>query len=135
MSVEGPSAATGVNFTKAERLCGRIRLKEVVSTGKAVHESPIKLVGKKLGPQDGVQAQVAFAVPRRNMKRAVQRNRVRRLMREAWRLNKPHLHERLQGRNALYAWLFIYQGREPIGFQETRLKITRSLDRWLNEHG
>ena len=122
-------------FTKEERLCGQLRMKEVVTTGKAVHESPLKLVGKKMGLPTMEPAQVAFAVPRRYMKRAVHRNRMRRLMREAWRTGKHPYQERLRSKQVQCAWLFIYQGRTPITFSETRTKILRSLDRWMKEHG
>ena len=122
-------------FTKEERLCGQIRMKEVVTSGRTVDESPIKLVGKKMELPTQEPAQVAFAVPRRYMKRAVQRNRMRRLMREVWRSSKRPYQERLRAKEMQCAWLFIYQGREPITFSETRSKILRSLDRWMKEHG
>ncbi len=127
-----PARAT---FTKDERLCGQLRIKEVVTSGKTVHESPIKLVGKKMQLPTDAPAQVAFAIPRRYMRKAVQRNRMRRLMREAWRLNKAPVNARLKTSNVQCAWLFIYQGRTLLTFSETQMKITRSLDRWMNEHG
>lgn len=116
-------------------MCGQLRMKEVVTTGRSVHESPIKLVGKKIKLPTQEPAQVAFAVPRRYMKRAVHRNRMRRLMREAWRTEKRPYQDRLRSKQVQCAWLFIYQGRTPITFSETRTKILRSLDRWMKEHG
>lgn len=122
-------------FTKGERLCGQLRIKELVTTGRTVHEDPIKLVGKKMELPTDSPAQVAFAVPRRYMRRAVQRNRVRRLMREAWRSNKEPFQEKLRSKNLQCAWLFIYQGRTPLTYSATESKIIRSLDRWMKEHG
>jgi ribonuclease P protein component len=110
-------------------------LKEVVTTGRAVYESPFKLVGKKMELPGGAPAQIAFAVPRRNMRSAVHRNRMRRRMRESWRLNRQPFVDRLKGSNTSCAWLFVYQGKSPLSFSLTQVKITRLLDRWLNEHG
>ncbi len=56
--------------------------------------------------------QTAFSVPRRKIKKAVKRNRIKRLMREAWRLNKHVLYEALQEQEKSYDFVFIYIGQE-----------------------
>ena len=76
-------------------------------------------------------AQVAFSVPRKHLRRAVDRNRMKRLMREAYRLSKARLYERLAGRTQQVAWLFIYQGKGLTTWEVTEQKISRSLDRWM----
>lgn len=122
-------------FRKHERLTGRLRLQEVVSHGRSVHESPIKLIGRIMELPTSAPAQVAFAIPKRYMRLAVHRNRMRRLLREAYRLHKATYHARLRETGAQCAWLFIYQSKEPLTLAETRQKITRSLDRWMEKHG
>lgn len=122
-------------FSKDERLTGRSRIHEVVTTGRTVHEKPFRLIGKVMALPTNAPAQVAFAVPKRNQKLATQRNRMKRLMREAWRLNKGPVHARLQAENKQCAWLVVYTGRGPSTFAETELKITRALARWMKEHG
>ena len=122
-------------FRKHERLTSRTRIQELVSTGRSVQEPPIKLVGRIMELPSTATAQVAFAIPKRYMKLAVHRNRMRRLMREAYRLNKAvHQTPELEG-GKQYAWLFIFQAREPLTLAETKLKISRSLDRWMEKHG
>ena len=69
------------------------------------------------------------------MKHAVDRNRMKRLMREAYRLNKARYLEHLATTGRQCAWLFIFQGKAPIGLAETQVKITRCLDRWMEKHG
>lgn len=122
-------------FSKNERLCGRLRLKEVATTGRAVNEPPFRLVGKRMPLPTDAPAQIAFAVPSRNLPRAVDRNRMKRLMREAYRLHKGPIIERLRLQGVQCAWLFIFQGREPVNAAQTTLRLTRALDRWMNEHG
>ncbi|MBL7953104.1 MAG: ribonuclease P protein component [Flavobacteriales bacterium] len=121
-------------FNKHEHLTGRLSIQEVVSTGRSVHETPLKLVGKIIDLPTEAPAQVAFAIPKRYMKLAVHRNRMRRLLREAYRLNKHAYHQRLNEAGKQCAWLFIYQAKEPLTLAETQLKITRSLDRWMEKH-
>lgn len=122
-------------FPKSERLCGDLRIKEVATTGKSVHEPPIKLIGKRMQLPSTAPVQVAFAVPSRNLKRAVDRNRMKRRMREAYRLEKHRFHERLGAAGTQCAWLFIFQGKTLVTFAETRIRLTRALDRWMGEHG
>ncbi len=122
-------------FRKHEHLCRRLLIQEVFTTGRAVHDNPFKQVGKKLALPTVATAQVAFSVPKRGMKRAVDRNRIKRLMREAYRQNKPNLYERLGTEGLQYAWLLIYQGKAGITYSEVEQKISRSLDRWMKEHG
>lgn len=122
-------------FSKHERLTGRLRIQEVVTQGRSIHEAPLKLVGRIMELPTPAAAQVAFAIPKRYMKLAVHRNRTRRLLREAYRLNKASYHARLRERGKQCAWLFIYQGKAPLTLAETQMKITRSLDRWMEKHG
>lgn len=122
-------------FRKHEHLCGKLRIRDVVTTGVAVHVPPFKLVGKRMVLHTAAPAQVGFAVPRRNLRRAVDRNRMKRLMREAYRLQKAQLYTKLEGQQEQIAWLFVFQARTCIGLQETEQKITKALSRWLEKHG
>ncbi len=124
-----------LTFRKHEHLCGHKRIQEVVTTGRAVHDAPFKLVGKRMELPTTAPAQVAFAIPKRYLRLAVERNRMRRLMREAYRLNKERYYEVLRASGTQCAWLFIYQGKATMTLAETQVKITRSLDRWMKEHG
>ena len=67
-------------FSKEERLRSRKLFDELISTGKAVQEGRFRLIGKLTEIPSDLPAQVAFSVPKRNMKRAVDRNRMKRLM-------------------------------------------------------
>jgi len=122
-------------FGKHERLSSRTIIQAVVSKGRAVHVPPFKLMGSLMVLPTDASAQVAFAIPKRYMRLAVMRNRQRRLMREAYRLNKHAVLDRLRTQGQQCAWLFVYQGKDPITLAETQQKITKALDRWMKEHG
>lgn len=128
------SAATRATFRKHERLCARTTIQELLSTGRAVNEAPLRLIGKVMPLDTPAPAQIAFAVPRRHLPHAVDRNRVRRCLREAYRLNKQPWHDRLAAANLQCAWLVVFQGRTVPPFATLQGKITRAIDRWLLEH-
>jgi ribonuclease P protein component len=121
-------------FRKHERLTGRDRLKLVATRGAAVNVQPFRLVGLVMPLDTVAPAQVAFAVPKRHVRLAVDRNRVRRHMREAYRLNKHRWYERLQQAGSQCAWLLIFQGPKPLSWEESSGKISRIFDRWTQEH-
>jgi len=56
--------------------------------------------------------QAGFGASGRNFKHAVDRNRIKRLTREAYRLQKQELYDRLTGKNISLAVFFIYTGKE-----------------------
>ncbi|MBV6404661.1 MAG: ribonuclease P protein component [Flavobacteriales bacterium] len=121
-------------FPKQERLCGRPRIQRLMDQGRSVHVPPFRLTGLFMELDQPVPAQVAFAVPKRNLPRAVDRNRARRRMREAYRLHKHSYHPLLRDLGRQCAWLFVLQGRTVPGFQEVESKMIRALDRWFKEH-
>ena len=121
-------------FRKHERLTGPKVFAELMKTGKAVNNAPFRLIGRVMPLNTPAPAQIAFAVPKRHLPRAVDRNRVRRLMREAYRLDKPALFEQITARGVQIAWLLVFQSGTPVTFAETREKIDRLFARWLLEH-
>jgi ribonuclease P protein component len=96
---------------KAERLKRRKIIEQLFSEGRAVTAFPIR-VQYKMIEQLGVPLQAGFSVSSRNFKKAVDRNRIKRLLREAYRLQKNPLQEALQTKQQQLALFLIYTGKE-----------------------
>lgn len=131
-SVTAPTARS--TFRKHERLTGRDAINAVVKQGTAINDKPFRLVGR-IGPLASVSpAQVAFAIPKRHMRKATDRNHARRLMREAYRLEKERWYGPLRAAGVQCAWLVIYQSSHSLAFPIVRQRLCDLLDRWLLEH-
>jgi len=111
-------------YPTIEKLKSKKLLDELFASGKKLNEYPIKLVYKQLNFEDEVLVKAGVSVPKRNFKRAVDRNRIKRLLREAYRLNKYIIHEVLEEK---YVCMFLYLGKEMPTFKAVNIKIENLL--------
>jgi ribonuclease P protein component len=93
-------------FPKTEKLKSTTTIERLFTEGKSFTKFPVKMFYLELKEKSVSQA--AFAVPKRNFKSAVSRNRIKRQLREVYRLNKGSLITN-NGRN--FALLFLYIGK------------------------
>ncbi|WP_224485358.1 ribonuclease P protein component [Robertkochia aurantiaca] len=95
-------------FPRIEKLKSRKLIASVFTEGSSHAKYPIRLVWLETELPEAVVLQAAFSVPKRHFKKAVDRNRIKRLMREAYRLQKPQIEKDLKKQ---YALVFIYTGK------------------------
>lgn len=109
------------SFPKQERLSSKKLIDALFAKGASFYFYPFSVRFLR-ADENATCHQFMVSVSKRNYKRAVDRNRIKRLMREAYRLNKHHLEELLpDGKYLLIA--YIYTGKEihPYSFVESKL--------------
>ena len=106
----------GFTLKKEERLCSQKIIGEMFSTGESFLSYPLKVVFQKTDSTQAYPVQAAFTVSKRNFKRAVKRNLLKRRMREAFRLNKPGLYDELATKERHIAVMFVFIGKDLVEF-------------------
>jgi ribonuclease P protein component len=88
------------------------------SKGRGTNAYPIKSVSITSSEEFDFPARAMFVVPKRNFKKAWQRNKLKRRMREVYRLNKHALYSKLQAGNKKIILAFIYTGKKTEDYKE-----------------
>ncbi len=112
-------------FTKAERLSGKTALDNLFETGKSFNSFPFRLIWLEVVDDSPVPVQTVISVPKRSFKKAVDRNRIKRLIREGYRKNKKIIYNQIN--NKKIHLLFIYTARTIIEYKEMEQKIITAL--------
>lgn len=98
-------------FKKEEKLKSRKTIEQLFKVGKSFSNFPFRIIWK-LEESAAAPLQAGFAVSSKHFKHAVDRNRIKRLMREAYRLQKSQLTQDLTRQQKYLAVFFIYVGNE-----------------------
>lgn len=116
-------------FPKSEKLCGQLRIKALYSDGQRFVVWPLRVTYKLITPSLGGDRgeRVLIWAPKSLFKHAVDRNRLRRVMREAYRLNKAPL----EGKNMQVAFNYIDKEQQPYSVIEKAMR--KAIKRIVNE--
>lgn len=101
-----------LSLGKDERLSRELLLDKLFKEGRSVSQNGFTLVYLRVELPAFYPAQAAFSVPKRHFKKATDRNRIKRLLREAYRRNKLPLYQKLVDNKYQLALMLIYKGNE-----------------------
>lgn len=120
---------TRKRLRKSERLSSQKQIQALFSNGKSFNARPFAIRYLELAEPGQNEHQILVSVSKRNFKHAVDRNRIKRQIREAYRLNK-HLLADLPDK---YAIAYIYTFKKMIAYKELENKLIESLSRLQTE--
>ncbi|MFO7616190.1 MAG: ribonuclease P protein component [Bacteroidales bacterium] len=120
----------GQTFGKEERLSLKRRFELLLKEGDSFFIYPFRVIYLQNAFEGGdFPAQVAFAVKKKQFKRAVDRNRIKRLCREAYRRQKGSLYDSLLARNATLLILMVYVAQDILPFPEMNKRTIAVINR------
>ena len=115
---------------KQEKLKSKKLIQSLYEEGDSVKSFPLRMVFLQTNHTSDFPVQVGFSVPKRNFKLAVNRNRIKRLMRETYRLQKDIVYNNVE---LPYIFMISYIGKEEISYQELYLKMEKLLQKFVDK--
>lgn len=116
-----------LTFNTSEKLKSQKLIELLFAEGQSVVEYPLRLVYIKTHFDEKVTMKAGVSVSKRNFKNAVDRNRIKRLLREAYRLNR---HTYFNNSSTQYALMILYIGKDGTNFETINLKMNRLLKKF-----
>lgn len=124
-------------FGKTERLCSRKAIAELFEKGDSFFCYPFQIIWS-FGPPDlQAPAQVALSVSKRSFRRAVERNLIKRRIREAYRKKKHLLYEYLNEKSKTVLFFIIYKDSKINDFKHIDRAVGEMIGKFigiLKEH-
>lgn len=116
------------SFRKRERLTSSKSISLLFQEGQSRSSFPFRILFSVREDGD-IQARVAISVPKRLFKRAVDRNLLKRRIREAYRLNKEFFYTRLEEMNLKLNLVIQYQHKEILDFTSIEKGLQKVLEK------
>lgn len=124
---------TDKSFTlkKAERLSSKKLIDKLFAEGDSILQYPLKMVYLKTTLHVNCPAQTAFTVSKKAFKHAVKRNRIKRILREAYRVNKHIIYDEFKDEQLAVFIIFI--GKELPEYRATETATRKGLKKILKK--
>ena len=124
-----PDKQPRATFKKEERLKSKKILEALFEKGVTADAGPLKLIWQITPFNSSFPAQAAFSAPKKKFPLATDRNRVKRQMREVYRLQKTELYNLLREKEISIAFIWIYTGRQKPMFHELQNSMRKILEK------
>ncbi len=115
-------------FNKKERLTGREEINALFAQGESIYCYPFRILFIKSSEKQ-VYHRIMISAPKRNFKKAVDRNKIKRLIKESYRKNK----DLLENTPSKYSIGLIYTPKSILSFSEINKHMVNTLKK-LRDH-
>ena len=115
---------------KKERLKSKKLIEKLYKEGASVKAFPLRMVFLQTEHTSDYPAQVGVSVAKRNFKKAPDRNRLKRVMRESYRLQKEIVYNNLE---LPYVFMISYLGKEEKNYEEIYAKMNKLLSLFIKD--
>jgi len=118
------------SFTNKEKLKSKKLIERLFLEGNSVSVFPLRLIYLETKFDDGSEIKTGVSVSKKKFKKAVDRNRIKRLLREAYRLEK---HTYFNNITTHYAFMILYIGDEKPSFEKVTSKMKQLFGLFLDK--
>ena len=123
---------TGYTFSKRERLCGTMQVDRLFAEGdRRIAAFPIRLVWLLTDDNEGIR--ILVSAPKRLFKHAVDRNRIKRQIREFYRTSSAPLKEVVESRHKGLLLAFLFTDSKLWETQQLNLRLDSALSKLVAE--
>lgn len=122
-----PHAEGNFGFSLKDKIKSSLQIKELVDARQSVFVYPIKCFYDFVADAADADASLAVVVPKKRFHHAVDRNRLKRLMREAYRVHKYQHAVPDSNRHLRMCWIFV--GKELVGYQAVEKAAVQILNK------
>ncbi|HOO24435.1 MAG TPA: ribonuclease P protein component [Paludibacteraceae bacterium] len=114
-------------FPKSQHLTGRTAIVELFAEGKSFVQFPIRVIVRRV-PKEKEPIRVLLSVPKSHFKRAVDRNRYKRLLRETYRLNNGSLLVAVADKDYSLHVAFVVMAQEMPSYADLSLLMQKVIE-------
>jgi ribonuclease P protein component len=115
-------------FLRNERLKSDKQIDLLFKEGKSKSSGSLRMIYLFIDDELPLQTQVMFSVPKRNFKKAVDRNRIKRKIKESYRLNKSELLNTLKDKRKNVLLAFLYKDIETRSYLEIESSVKNLMN-------
>ena len=118
------------SFHKQERLNNKKRINKLFSSGKFFSQEPFQIYWLETNHENSI-IELLISVPKKNIKLAVNRNIIKRMVKEAYRLNNGPLYEQVKREQKSFSLAIIYMNNKIPSYFYVEKKIKLILERFI----
>ena len=116
------------SYPKNEKLKSKVLIGQLFKEGQSVSAYPLKLIYLQTAHSDGSVIKTGVSVSKRYFKNAVDRNRIKRLLREVYRVNKASF---FNNSTTSYAFMILYLSNDGTTFEAVDAKMKLLFEKFL----
>ncbi|WP_101450811.1 ribonuclease P protein component [Aquimarina sp. MAR_2010_214] len=116
-------------FNKKEKLKSKKEIELLFSEGKSISKYPVRLVYRRSNFEENIKIKAGVSASKRNFKKAVDRNCIKRLMRESYRKNKYIV----PNTTHQFTFMFLFLGKEMPEYSLIESKIKGILQKFVEQ--